>query len=342
MKIEDLLQGYSAPKYFILDSHQNAMNEQEAGHRYDDSDYIGYGYNIHQFNQLVPGAFFLYRRPGKLSPDKKFHIYGGGIIDSISSPDPQGNVIAKIKLGYELNTIINQGDHFIETFIWTTRKKPGPGWKGFWINYGMNEITSTDFFNLISGRTCTLSGNQLSGIQTIEENEDITDPQFGGGFEITVDDNTSIPKSTPKPATAIVKNIDFTLLNKRKKTIGTAGELIVLEYENEKLNKIGASKRAEHVADLIGDGLGYDIKSYDYDGSELHIEVKTTKSNMSDNFFMSRREIEESQNPNFKYKIYRVYNYNSSAKTANLKIYDGAITSKDYDMEPTSYRIKHK
>ncbi len=43
MKVEQLLNGYTAIKYFILDSHQNAMIEQEIGHQYNDSDYIGYG-----------------------------------------------------------------------------------------------------------------------------------------------------------------------------------------------------------------------------------------------------------------------------------------------------------
>lgn len=99
-------------------------------------------------------SFFLYRRPGKLADDHKFHIYGGGIIDSISKPDKVGNVVAKIKVGFKLSKNINQGDPFIESFEWKTREKPGPGWKGFWLNYGMNMICEDDFWKLVDEREC--------------------------------------------------------------------------------------------------------------------------------------------------------------------------------------------
>ena len=343
MKVEELLKGYAPQKFFILDSHQTAMNEQDIGHRYDDSDYIGYGYNIHQFNQLVPGSFFLYRRPGKLSPDKKFHIYGGGIVDIISKPDADGNVIAKIKLGFELENPINQGEPFIEQFNWKTREKPGPGWKGFWLNYGMNEIKPEDYWNLIKGRICVLSGNQISSIQTVEENEAVNYTFLDSGFRINVNNTVqSVHRNRINKTVYLEKKIDFNQLNLKKKTIGTAGELLVLEYENEKLEKAGSKKRAEHVAETIGDGLGYDIKSYDENDREIHIEVKTTKTNQCDGFFMSKKEIEESQNKDYKYMVYRLYNYNPELKTVTLAVFEGAVTETNYDLVPTCYRIRLK
>ena len=342
MKVEQLLNGYTATKYFILDSHQNAMIEQEIGHQYNDSDYIGYGYNVHQFNQLVKGAFFLYRRPGKLSPDKKFHIYGGGIVESITAPDANGNVIANIKLGFKLDNSIDQGDPFLEEFEWKTRVKPGPGWKGFWTNYGMNEIVAEDFWGLIKDRTCELSESLSYGIQPVEEYEPVSYESIDKGFQIHVTNGHETLKEATGSNHSLVKKVDFIGLHKKKKNLGTAGELLVMEFENERLEKEGSTKRAEHVAETLGDGLGYEIRSYDKYGNEIHIEVKTTRANISDGFFMSQREKEEEKNTEHKYFVYRIYNYNEATKSANLTIYNHKDLEMLFDYKPVSYRVIRK
>jgi hypothetical protein len=99
---------------------------------------------------------------------------------------------------------------------------------------------------------------------------------------------------------------------------------------------------AKYVAETIGDGLGYDIISYDEEENEIHIEVKTTKTANVDNFYMSRREVEESLNPRYAYKIYRLYNFNEKTRTADLRIYDGGITEEKYEMKSVSYIIREK
>ena len=162
-----------------------------------------------------------------------------------------------------------------------------------------------------------------------EESEQIADIIGSKDFEIKI-----------KETTKNVKKINFDDLNRRKKNIGTLGERIVLAYENAVLKENNIGKVAEHVADTIGDGLGYDIKSYDLNGEEIHIEVKTTKSNMTDSFYMSKREMEESNNRDYKYKIYRVYNLNETLNRADIIIYDGGITEDQYQIEPVSFLIK--
>lgn len=327
----------SADRYFILDSHQEAMNEQEEGHRYEDEDYQNYSYNVHQFNRLTEGSLFLYRRPGKLSKNGKFSIYGGGIVSSISKPDADGNVVARVKDGFRFESPIDQGDVFIENFVWETRKKPGPGWKGFWINYGMNEIKAKDFWGLIVGRDIALVEFSELKSSTTEEAGDIDDTALNDGFSV-VESTDGLTGESKKKKHSVGK-IDFTKLNKRRKSLGTAGELIVLKYEQERLDSLGINKKAEHVADTIGDGLGYDIRSYDDLGNEIHIEVKTTKANRCDGFYLSRREMEESTNKVYPYKIYRLYNFNEKTKNVSLRVFEGAITEKDYQLIPQTYKV---
>lgn len=82
MTVKEYLKLFHADCFFILDSHQEAMSEQEEGHQHADSDFTGYAYNIHKYNQLVPDSFFLYRRPAKLAEDKLFHIYGAFLLSN--------------------------------------------------------------------------------------------------------------------------------------------------------------------------------------------------------------------------------------------------------------------
>lgn len=343
MEIKEFLCKYKVSKFFILDSHQDAMKEQEAGHQHADSDFIGYAYNIHNYNQLTIDSFFLYRRPGKLASDHKFHIYGGGIIESISKPDEAGNVIAKIKCGFRLNNSIDQGDLFIENYKWKTREKPGPGWKGFWLNYGMNRIVEEDFWNLVDKRECSIVYPPSIIDMNHEEENDIGFKEESSTFRLSVTNDELMKRRVSEYAKRFLKKgtyatkIDFEKLNKKNKDLGTAGELLALEYEQSRLVSENIPYNVEYVADTIGDGLGYDILSYDKDGNEIHIEVKTTRTSNEYGFFMSKREIEESSKA--VYKIYRIYNFDDKNKSADMKIINGEVNEKNFVMEATNYRI---
>lgn len=53
-------------------------------------------------------------------------------------------------------------------------------------------------------------------------------------------------------------------------------------YERERLigvNKTDLANKIEHSAAIKDDGLGYDLISFDVDGSKIYIEVKATKQN---------------------------------------------------------------
>ena len=52
---------------------------------------------------------------------------------------------------------------------------------------------------------------------------------------------------------------------------------------------------------------------------------------------MSKNEINESKKS--LYKIYRVYNFDEKERTAEMKIIDGEVTDKKFDMEAINYRI---
>lgn len=87
---------------------------------------------------------------------------------------------------------------------------------------------------------------------------------------------------------------DHEKINKIKKKIGDFGERKVKQIEQERLCKIGKKDLAELVKIVDSDGYGYDIISFDEQGIEKHIEVKTSKNaTNSVNFYISSFEIEQ-------------------------------------------------
>lgn len=108
---------------------------------------------------------------------------------------------------------------------------------------------------------------------------------------------------------------DYEARQKSSKHIGDRGERIVFALEKRRLIAAGKSKLAEdvdHVADRE-DGLGFDILSFDEDGTERPIEVKaTTAPNLQNGFFISANELEKSADL-ANYHLYIVFSALSKA-----------------------------
>lgn len=85
-----------------------------------------------------------------------------------------------------------------------------------------------------------------------------------------------------------------------KKIRGELAEKFVMEFERDKLKEYSFFPIRQSVDDV---GLGYDILSYDIDGKEMFIEVKSIKKN---SFFWSENEISTSKEFQDDYFIYLV------------------------------------
>lgn len=114
------------------------------------------------------------------------------------------------------------------------------------------------------------------------------------------------------------------------KRLGDLGELWVMKYENEKLQKANRPdlvSKIKHTAKDEGDGTGFDIQSFDINGNKIFIEVKTTKGDKNSSFFISRNELERSKIEKNNYYLYRLYNYDEKKDIANLLIIKGELTN---------------
>lgn len=123
----------------------------------------------------------------------------------------------------------------------------------------------------------------------------------------------------------------------RNRSLGTAGELFIVQYEQWRLSNLGAGQLAEkvtHVAQDVGDGLGYDVLSFEPDGRERFIEVKTTAHDAATPFFFSANEVEFAREQSERFRLYRLYHFRTSPKFFELP---GAIEQHCH-LDPSTFK----
>jgi hypothetical protein len=88
-------------------------------------------------------------------------------------------------------------------------------------------------------------------------------------------------------------NADYEKEARELKKLGDRGEKIVMDLESKRLKDAGRNdlaKKIERVS-LKSDADGYDILSFESDGTERYIEVKATRSRVgAANFFLTVNE----------------------------------------------------
>jgi len=127
------------------------------------------------------------------------------------------------------------------------------------------------------------------------------------------------------------------------KALGNLGEKFVFELERRHLGESGRSDLAQKIVWVSkeeGDGLGYDIRSWDHESGKVKcIEVKTTNGGISTPFIISANELAVSNAIANDYWIYRIFGY-ASGKPKLFRI-NGPL-SKRLHLEPIQYRAVPK
>ena len=111
--------------------------------------------------------------------------------------------------------------------------------------------------------------------------------------------------------------INYLERESRNASLGAAGEALALEVEHRRLWDAGHKQLAakiEHVSRSQGDGLGYDILSFETDGRDRLIEVKTTSFGAMTPFFASKREVAVSDERAQNFCLYRVFKFREAPK----------------------------
>lgn len=107
----------------------------------------------------------------------------------------------------------------------------------------------------------------------------------------------------------------------RNRSLGDAGEMFVLNFERARLiasGKESLASRIEHTSKISGDHEGFDILSFERDGRDRLIEVKTTKYGIDTPFFVSRNELAVSEARANCYQVYRLFAFRLRPKLFTL------------------------
>ena len=132
--------------------------------------------------------------------------------------------------------------------------------------------------------------------------------------EIFVAPPTLDPEPTPMPQglRRLLRKFDPAERDLRNRSLGKAGEALVVEIERRQLRDAERSDLAEKVKWIAaddGDGAGYDVLSFTQSGSLRLIEVKTTNGSARTPFFLSRNECVVAAERPSEWQIYRVYEF---------------------------------
>lgn len=130
------------------------------------------------------------------------------------------------------------------------------------------------------------------------------------------------PPVDPKFAAAVARKYDVAQRDARNRALGKAGEERVLLHEKAVLQ----SARRGDLADKVrwtaiedGDGAGYDILSFEPDGRERLIEVKTTNGWDRTPFHITRNEIAVAEANRDTWHLVRLWNFAREPRAFSIR-----------------------
>ena len=152
-------------------------------------------------------------------------------------------------------------------------------------------------------------------------------------------EKTIAPPTRGKPwLSRKARKIDFAELDAANRRLGKLGEQFVFDLERYRLKAAGRDDLAQRVvwaSQDIGDGLGFDIISFDdADDSERKLEVKTTGLGKFFPFYVTGNEVRCSEVIPQQYHLFRVFDF---GRVPRLYILHGSLREL-CQLDPVLYR----
>jgi hypothetical protein len=157
-----------------------------------------------------------------------------------------------------------------------------------------------------------------SPILNPEKGKEVASPDFDRIIE-DPPEKIIAPSATAKPwLSRKGKKIDFAARDAANRQLAKLGEQFVLDLEKYRLKTAGRDDLAVRVvwaSQDYGDGLGYDILSFDEaDDSERMLEVKTTGLGKFFPFYVTTNEVRCSEDIPKQFHLFRVFDFVREAK----------------------------
>ena len=170
---------------------------------------------------------------------------------------------------------------------------------------------------------------------------------------VTIDDILGIDVDPPLPASVSVgegpikyvvssqpgPSINYLQMEALNRSLGDAGEALVMQFERERLQCEGKdclARNVEQVSKTVGDHAGYDIRSYEVSGHDRFIEVKTTRYGKLTPFYISAGEVRFSEANANAYHLYRLFEFRKSPGLFQLH----GDVGHHVHLQPINYRAR--
>lgn len=143
--------------------------------------------------------------------------------------------------------------------------------------------------------------------------------------------------SEPERLKQLVRKFDPAERDARNRKLGRQGEELVYLHERQRLrlaDRLDLAEKVEKTSEVRGDGAGYDIRSFEVDGAERLIEVKTTNGPAKTPFFMSENERAFSDDRPDAFTLLRLYSFVEKPSAFELR----APLSEVLALNPANYR----
>ena len=165
------------------------------------------------------------------------------------------------------------------------------------------------------------SGDSLLKVLAISDAREDLIEVSGAGF--IKDEEVVIPvgqkpdasiESVAKPPELqrLVRKFDPSARDARNRRLGKRGEERVFYSEQSRLWNIGCkdlARKVRWVSQEDGDGAGYDILSFNTQGDQRFLEVKTTTGHSRIPFYISRNERDFAEENPDRFRIFRLYDF---------------------------------
>ena len=141
----------------------------------------------------------------------------------------------------------------------------------------------------------------------------------------------------PERMRQLIRKFDPAERDARNRKLGKQGEELVYLREQHELRAAGRedlARKVEWTSEVRGDGAGYDVRSFEPDGRERLIEVKTTNGPAKTPFFLSENERLVSEERKDAFALLRLYSFVEKPSAFELR----PPLSERLALSPTNYR----
>jgi hypothetical protein len=126
----------------------------------------------------------------------------------------------------------------------------------------------------------------------------------------------------PERLRQLVRKFDPAERDAKNRNLGKRGEELAFMHEQQWLRSHGQvelARKVEWTSEVRGDGAGYDIRSFELDGQERLIEVKTTNGPAKTPFFLSENGRAFSDERPDAFRLLRLYSFAEKPSAFELR-----------------------